>query len=81
MRGSQRARNILTVMREEAFTWFNVTVGYGPNARTRRQRPLSGRQIAQLKREYLMRGEYAPLNDMLWHVTTIVIYTGVSFMN
>ena len=57
MRGSQRARNVLKVMGEDAFSWFNITVGYGPNARTRRQRPLSGRHIAQLKREYLMQGQ------------------------
>jgi hypothetical protein len=44
-------------MGEEAFSWFNVTIGYGPKAHVRKQRPLSGRQIAQLKKECLMRGE------------------------
>ena len=58
MRGSQRARDILKAMGEEAFQWFNITVGYGPNAKVRKQRPLSGRQIAQLKKECLIRGEY-----------------------
>lgn len=59
LRGSQRARDILKAMGEEAFQWFNITTGYGPSARVRKQRPLSGRQIAQLKKECLMAGEYA----------------------
>lgn len=61
MRGSQRARDILKAMGEEAFQWFNITVGYGPGAKVRKQRPLSGRQIAQLKKECLIRGEYASI--------------------
>jgi hypothetical protein len=64
MRGSQRARDILQAMGAEAFSWFKVSVGYGPNARTRLQRPLSGRQIAQLKKEYLMSGEYVYLRSL-----------------
>jgi hypothetical protein len=59
VRGSQRARDILKAMGEEAFHWFPITTGYGPKGHTRNQRPLSGRQIAQLKREHLMSGEYA----------------------
>lgn len=57
MRGSQRARDVLKAMGEEAFQWFNITVDYAGHVR--KQRPLSGRQIAQLKKECLMRGEYA----------------------
>ena len=60
MRGSQRARDILKAMGEEAFHWFPISTGYGPRAPTRLQRPLSGRQIAQLKKEHLMSGKCAP---------------------
>lgn len=64
MRGSQRARDILKAMGEEAFQWFNITVGYGPGAKVRKQRPLSGRQIAQLKKECLIRGEEWPYEHL-----------------
>lgn len=58
--GSQRARDILQAMGAAAFQWFPITTGFGPNGHTRLQRPLSGRQIAQLKKEHLLAGRCAP---------------------
>ena len=54
MRGSQRARDILQAMGADAFKFHTVYRGFGPNAPQTRQRPLSGRQIAQLKKEYIL---------------------------
>ena len=60
MRGSQRARDILKAMGEEAFYWFPVSRAWGPRAHMRVQRPLGGRHIAQLKKEYLLEGRCCP---------------------
>lgn len=59
MRGSQRARDILQAMGADAFKFHTVFRGCGPNAPRKRQRPLSGRQIAHLKKEYILEDKCA----------------------
>jgi hypothetical protein len=59
MRGSQRARDILTAMGKDAFKWYDTVVGFGPRTVQRKQRPLGGRQIAQLKKEFRLDGKCA----------------------
>jgi hypothetical protein len=66
--GSQRARDIFKAMGEQAFQWFPITTGFGPQGHSRLQRPLGGRQIAQLKKEHLMEGRWgcATSSDLSW---------------